>query len=60
MTTLHFEGNEGRTSQIEITKAGRKWTYFTAKSNRCKYRVDNATGEVQIAPYWTKSKMWLD
>lgn len=60
MNTLHFEGAGNKTSQIEVTKQGRVWTYFTAKSNRCKYRVNNNTGEVQVAPYWCTSKMYVD
>lgn len=56
--TLHFEG--GKTSEIKVTKDGRKWMYFTALSNNCKYRLDKKTGEVQIAPYWSKSKMYVD
>lgn len=56
--TLHFDG--GKTSEIKVTKDGRKWMYFTALANNCKYRLDKKTGEVQIAPYWSKSKMYVD
>lgn len=58
--TLHFEGEFKKTSGITVTKDGRKWMYFTATINHCKYRMDKKTGEVQIAPYWEKSKMWVD
>lgn len=57
---LHFEGDEKRTSEIKVTKDGRKWLYFTAISNHCKYRMDKITGEVQVAPYWYKTKMYVD
>lgn len=57
---LHFEGDEKRTSQIKVTKDGRKWMYFTALGNNCKYRMNKNTGEVQISPYWNKSKMWVE
>ena len=57
---LYFQDSKttlGRkTSEIIITKVGRKWTYFTAKANNCKYRVDNTSGVVQIAPYWYTGK----
>lgn len=56
---VHFEGDEKRTSEIEVTKNGRKWMYFTAKANHCKYRMDKTTGEVQVAPYWYKTKMYV-
>lgn len=58
--TLHFEGEEKRTSEVEITKDGKKWMYFTALSNRCKYRVNKETGKVQVAPYWYNTKMYID
>ena len=45
-----------RVSDTIITKEGRKWIYFTATINRCGYRVDKETGEVQIAPYWKTGK----
>lgn len=52
---------QGRaTSDIEITKDGRKWLYFTAKENHCKYRMNKETGEIQISPYWrTVKDMYL-
>ncbi len=53
---LHFEGDQKRKSKIEVTKEGRKWLYFTALSNHCKYRMNKETGEVQVAPYWNKTK----
>ena len=46
----------GLTSEIVITKDGRKWMYFYAESNHCNYRVDKKTGEVQIGPYWETGK----
>jgi hypothetical protein len=55
---LHFEG-EG-TSEIEITKDGKKWMYFTALSNHCKYRLNKQNGKVQIAPYWYDTKIYID
>ena len=58
--TLHFEGDRNRTSEIEVTKEGRKWIYFTALSNHCKYRLDKSTGEVQVAPYWNKTKLFVE
>lgn len=58
--TLHFEGDEKRTSAIEITKCGKKWIYFTAVSNQRKYRMNKESGEVQVAPYWYKTKMYID
>lgn len=56
---LHFEGEEKRTSEVKITKDGRKWMYFTTLSNYCKYRMNKETGEVQVAPYWHSTKMYL-
>ena len=50
MKTLHFQG--GATSPIKITKDGRKWCYFTACTTGCRYRIEKATGIVQVAPYW--------
>lgn len=58
--TLHFEGEQKKTSEIQITKDGHKWMYFTALSNCCKYRLNKQTGEVQVAPYWYKTKMYVD
>ena len=47
---LYFVGDA--TSDIEITKDGRKYLYFTAKTNLRKYRIEKATGLMQAAPYW--------
>lgn len=56
--TLHFIG--GKTSEIEITKDGKKYIYFTAKSNHCKYRMIKETKEIQISPYWnTEKRMYI-
>lgn len=52
--TLHFQG--GLTSEIYVTKDGKKWMYFTAEVNHCKYRMDKITGEVQVSPYWNVGK----
>ena len=51
---LYFVG--GATSDIEITKDGRKYLYFTAKTNLRKYRLEKASGLVQVAPYWYTAK----
>jgi len=56
--TLHYVN--GETAECEITKEGRKYTYFTASSFRVKYRVNNSTGEIEVAPYWRKEpKMYV-
>lgn len=52
--TLHFIG--GITSDCKVTKEGNKYTYFTAQGNGVKYRVDKATGDVQVSPYWDTIK----
>lgn len=57
---LRFEGEEKRTSEIKVIKDGKKWVYFIAISNRCKYRMNKQTGEIQVAPYWYKTKMYVD
>ena len=57
---LHFEGDEHKTSKVKVTKNGKVWVYFTAIENDCKYRVHKISGEVQISPYWNKSKMWIE
>lgn len=50
--TLIFIG--GLTSKCKITKITKKYTYFTAERNHCKYRIENESGIIQIAPYWYK------
>lgn len=56
---LHFEND--KTSDIEITKETKKYLFFTAKDNRCKYREEKATGKIQISPYWnTSEKMYIE
>lgn len=57
---LHCEGEEKRTSEIIVTKEGKNWVYFTAVSNSCKYRMNKETREIQVAPYWYKTKMYID
>lgn len=44
----------GLTSECKVTKITKKYTYFIAERNHCKYRVENESGIVQIAPYWNK------
>lgn len=51
---LYFNG--GKTSEIKITKEGKKYLYFTANSNGVKYRMIKETGEIQISPYWNIGK----
>jgi len=54
MMFLHYEN--GSIAPIEITKDGKKWCYFTAIRTGIKYRVEKATGVVQVAPYWKTLK----
>ena len=51
---LHFEG--GKTATCKVIKEGNKYTYFTAGSYGIKYRVEKATGTIQVAPYWNTLK----
>ena len=48
----------GLTSEVTITKEGKKYVYFTDTSRNCcnRYRCIKDTGEVQIAPYWNTEK----
>lgn len=51
---LHFQG--GKTAQCYVTKDGKKYTYFTAGIFGIKYRVEKATGIIQVAPHWKTLK----
>ena len=55
---LHFVG--GETAEAKITKEGRKYIYFTAGSFDVKYRLNKATKQVEVAPYWrAEPKMYV-
>lgn len=58
--TLHYEGEFKKTAEIKVVKDGRKWMYFKTIYNYSRqYRMNKQTGEVQIGPYWTPSKMYV-